>query len=392
MRSLKIYLIIGTILLIIYLVAKVNQPKAVDWTETLSSKDKIPYGTYILANRLNDIFPGARISTYRQPVYNVIAEDSIKQASYLIICPGVDFSQPDYSQLIKYLKEGNDVFISAEYFGKLFEKKLSIETKTFYNLVSKRQQVRYLSPNLEAHKPLSIDKDVATSYFSKFDTLHAVVLSENADHKANFIKYVFGKGNLYLCANPKLFSNYSLLKPDGALYAATALSFIKGTRQIILDEYYTQGDRGDDTPMRLFLSIPTLQWAYYIALFSLLVFVLYEIKRRQRIIPVIEPLSNATLDFVTVVGHVYYEQRDNADIAQKKILYLLTWLRDEHQIKTAIAHEKFKEKITNKLGLEPMFANELVNYLKYITVQEKVNDRELIELNKLIEKFYKQAR
>jgi hypothetical protein len=196
---------------------------------------------------------------------------------------------------------------------------------------------------------------------------------------------------LYLCANPKFFSNYSLLKPDGAAYAATALSYIKSTKQIILDEYYTQGDIGDDTPMRLFLSNPALQWAYYIALFSLLIFVLYEIKRRQRIIPVIEPLSNSTLDFVTVVGHVYYEKRDNADIAQKKILYLLTYLRDEHQIKTAVADEEFKERIAGKLGLEPAFANELVNYLRYISVQQKVNDRELIELNKLIEKFYKQA-
>jgi hypothetical protein len=392
MKSLKLYLIAGAVLLIIYIVAKINQPKAIDWTETLSSKDKIPYGTFILANRLNDVFPDAHISTYRQPVYNVVAEDSIKQATYIIICPGAEFAPPDYKQFIKYLKEGNDVFISAEYYGKQFEKNLNIEVKTNYYLSAKSTAVSYLSPAIPVKKYLIADKNVATSYFSKFDTLHTTVLSENTDHKANFIKYTFGKGNLYLCANPKFFSNYSLLKPDGAAYAAAALSFLKNTKQIIVDEYYTQGNKGDDTPMRLFLSNPALQWAYYIALFSLLTFVLYEIKRRQRIIPVIEPLNNSTLDFVTVVGHVYYEKRDNANIAQKKILYLLTWLRDEHQIKTSTIDDEFKGKIIAKLGLEAGFANDLISYIRYISVQEKVNDRELIELNKLIEKFYTQAR
>jgi hypothetical protein len=391
MRSLKIYLIVGAVLIIIYIVARINQPKTINWAETLSSKDKIPFGTYILASRLNDIFPGARITTYRRPVYNAIAEDSITKATYIIICPGIEFSKPDYKELRRYLKQGNDVFISSEYYGKLFEKELNIETKSYYNLAGKGSQVNYLSPALNI-KSLNIDKDVANTYFTKFDTAHAVVLSENGTHKANFLKYPVGKGNLYLCANPKFFSNYSLLSQGGAMYAATALSFLKNTKKLVLDEYYTQGNAGEESPMRLFLSNPALQWAYYIALFGLVIFVLYEIKRRQRIIPVIEPLSNSTLDFVSVVGLVYYEKRNNADIARKKILYLLTWLRDERQVKTNSIDEEFKEKIISKLGLKRAFATNVVNYIRYISVQEKVSDRELIELNRLLEEFYNQAR
>lgn len=392
MKSLKLYLIGGAVLLIIYIVAKINEPKPIDWGETLSSKDKIPFGSYVLASQVKDIFPGAKIITYRQPVYNVIAEDSIKQASYIIISQGIGLSKPDYTQLIKYIKAGNDVFISAEQFGDLLETKLEIRTGADFKLNHANAEVNFLNPSLNSKKHISIDKGVGNYYFAKFDTLHAIVLGENADHKANLIKYTFGKGNLYLCANPKFFSNYSMLKPDGAEYAATALSFLKSSRQIILDEYYTQGDAGEDTPMRVFLSNTALEWAYYIALFSLAIFVLYEIKRRQRIIPVIEPLSNSTLDFVNVVGRVYYEKRNNANIAQKKILYLLTWLRDEYQVKTNKLDDEFIEKLTGKLGLKKAFTVDLVDYIKYISVQTQVNDRELIELNKLIEKFYNQAR
>ncbi|MGZ3873739.1 MAG: DUF4350 domain-containing protein [Mucilaginibacter sp.] len=392
MKSLKLYLIAGAVLLIIYIVALLNRPKTIDWTETFGNKDKIPFGTYLLSSQLGDIFPGERITPVRRPVYNVIAEDSIKQACYIIICQGAEFSKPDYTELIKYIKQGNDVFIAAEYFGKLFDKNLKLETNRNFDVTDHNSSVRFLSPYLHPEKTIRMDKNVGSFYFTKFDTTHAVVLSEDSSHKANFVKYTFGKGDLYLCANPGYFSNYSLLKPDGAAYAATALSFLKTGEQIVLDEYYTQGDEGNASPMRLFLKNPLLQWAYYIALFSLVLFVLYEIKRRQRIIPVIEPLSNSTLDFVNVVGRVYYEERNNANIAQKNILYFLTWLRDEYQIKTNKLDEEFTAKLTGKLAVEHAIANDLVGYIKYISVQENVNDRELIELNKLIEKFYNRVR
>jgi hypothetical protein len=392
MKSLKLYLILAGVLLIIYIVAQINRPKAVDWNETFSNKDKIPYGTYILNNRLKDLFPKAQIKTYRQPVYNVIAEDSVKEASYIIICREIELSKPDYGQLIKYIKEGNDVFIAAEYFGTLFNKNLSISTRYDFKIKNEGIPINFSNPSLGPKKSFIFDKGAGNNYFSKFDTLHAAVAGENADHKANFIKYNFGKGSLYLITNPKLFSNYSLLKPQGAEYAATALSFLKTTRKLIVDEYYTQGAVGNDSPIRLFLSNHALQWAYYIAIFSLLVFVLFEMKRRQRIIPVIEPLSNSTLDFVNVVGQVYYEKRNNANIAQKKILYFLTYLRDEHQVKTNKLDAEFIEKLTGKLGVNSILANELVNYIKYISVQERVSDRELIELNKLIEQFYIKSR
>jgi hypothetical protein len=391
MKSLKVYLAAAAVILILYITAQFNRPKAVDWHETLRGKDKIPFGTYILSKQLTDIFPGAHITTYHQPVYNVIAEDSIANTPYIIICPGIALSKTDYNQLVKYVKAGNDVFIAADYFSGPFEKDLHIETKNNVKLFNAFSKVNFLSPHLKTAKDIRIDKGVANTFFSKFDTLRAVVLSQDEDGEANFLRYTLGKGNLYLCANPEFFSNYSLLNHGADIYAATALSFIKPAKQIALDEYYTQGDLGENSPMRLFLSNPALQWAYYIALFSLLAFVLYEIKRRQRIIPVIEPLKNTSLEFVNVVGRVYYEKRDNANLAQKKVLYFLTWLRDEYQVKTNKLDDEFTEKIVGKLGISLQVANDLVNYIKYISVQQHVTDRELIELNKLIEQIYNQA-
>jgi len=390
MKSLKLYLIVGSILLAIYIIAQLNRPKTVDWSESFSDKEKTPFGTYIIYNQLKDIFPKSQIMPYRQPVYSVIAEDSVKNSSYIIICPGFELTKADYDQLIKYLKKGNDVFIASSYFGKAFDKNLSVKTEVFLKFGKDTASVKFLNPAL-GQKHYTLDKGAGSIYFSKFDTLHATVIGENVNHKANFIKYSFGKGSLYLAANPKVFSNYSLLKPRGDEYAATALSYMKSSNKLIWDEYYTQGDAGNESPMRVFLSNDALQWAYYIAIFSLLIFVFFEIKRTQRVIPVIEPLNNTTLEFVNVVGQVYYEKRNNANIAQKKILYLLEHLREEYQLKTNKLDSEFTEKLAAKLGIEPAFANKLINYILYISVQERVSDRELIELNKMIEKLYSQS-
>ncbi|HEY4326306.1 MAG TPA: DUF4350 domain-containing protein [Mucilaginibacter sp.] len=392
MRSLKIFWIIGGSLLLIYIVARLNRPKTVDWTESFSSKEKTPFGTYVLFDRLKDLFPGAQIKPYRRPVYDVVTDDSVKAASYIIVCGEIELSKTDYDQLIAYIKKGNNVFIAAQDFGKLLGKNLDVSTVYDFRTDHSSTPLNFLSHYLDPKKHFSVDKWAGNYYFSKFDTLKSIVLGENVNHKANFIKYNFGKGSLYLTANPKLFTNYSLLKPQGAAYAATSLSFIKDTRQVIWDEYYTQGGGGAQSPMRVFLSNPALQWAYYVAIFSLLIFVLFEIKRRQRIIPVIEPLSNSTLEFVNVVGQVYYEKRNNANIANKKILYLLEHLRDEYQLKTNKLDEEFIESLIAKLDINKAFAHEFVDYIKYIANQHAVTDRELIELNKMIEKLYIQAR
>jgi hypothetical protein len=109
MKDLKIYISLASIVLIIYLVAQFNKPKPTDWSTTLSSNDKIPFGTYILYNRITDIFPGAKVKTFREPVYNVIDDENIENGTYMIIGDDIDIDTNDYVQLKKYIEKGNDV-------------------------------------------------------------------------------------------------------------------------------------------------------------------------------------------------------------------------------------------------------------------------------------------
>src|ERR1700748_1213445 len=134
MKDLKIYIGIASTLLIIYLVAMFNRPKPVDWSQTLINTDKIPFGTYVIYNRLHDIFPKAKIQAWREPVYNVLNDHGPQHGAYIIICDGINLNESDYEKLTKYIKAGNDVFIAAAYYGDIFRKNLKVETNTEYHV------------------------------------------------------------------------------------------------------------------------------------------------------------------------------------------------------------------------------------------------------------------
>jgi hypothetical protein len=392
MKSLRTYIITVAALLIIYLVAQYNRPNAVDWSETYKSTDKIPFGTYIIYNRIKDIFPAAKVETFHEPIYNVINDHGISHGTYLIICNEVTLNEYDYQKLIKFIKTGNDVFISAAYFGDELKKQLHIQTSVQMQYIKYAAGIKFINKWLDTSKIYSVGKGIGGIYFSDMDTAKTVALGTDNYHHVNFLKYPAGKGNLYLNANPLMFTNYSLLNKQSTAYASTALSFVKNDNYIMWDQYYAVGREDDESSMRVFLRHAALRWAFYIAFFSLIFYVLYDIKRRQRIIPVIAPLENSTLSFVNVVGKVYYEQRNNQNISSKKILYFLEYLRTEHQLKTNPLDEQFIDSFSQKTGIDNSLAKELVDYINFINAQTKVTDKELIELNKLIEQFYIQSR
>ncbi|MES2379281.1 MAG: DUF4350 domain-containing protein [Bacteroidota bacterium] len=389
MRDFKIYIIIASLLLLAYVVVLYNKPAPVNWKPTLYYGDKIPFGTYVLYKQLNDIFPAATITNTNKSIASLFS-GKIKPGNYFIIAKQVKISKIDFDALTKYVAAGNTVFISTFNWAGYFKKGLKLETREEDN--EDKRPLNFTNPLLKQTKNYRFDKDINNQYFSRFDTIRASVIVSNSAGKATYLSYKFGKGTLLLSTNPELFSNYSLLTPQGASYAERALSYLPAKQTLYWDQYQNHDVVADMSPMRVFLNNPNLRWAYYLSLFILFIYILFEGKRRQRIIPVIEPLKNSTVDFVNVVGRVYYERRDNANIAAKKILYLLNYLRETYQLKTNKLDSEFIDNLAHKTGLEVSFARDVVNYINYLGNQQKVTDHELIELNNLIEKFYSQSR
>lgn len=393
MKGLRRYLIVSAVLLVGYLLAQYYKPKPTNWTPTYLKEDKIPFGTYLLFHEIHNLFPKTETKIVRDPIYNTLKGRRFSNTNYLFISHTIELNKLDFKELINFVKDGNNAFIAAFGFDKTFTDTLKFEIGSSYGNYSTEQSVgvNFVNPALRAKQNYTFGKQIAEQYFSKIDTLRATVLGQNRAGKPNFIKYSFGKGNIYILPNPQLFTNYNMINPLGADYAAKALSYLPVSANLIWDEHNTRGNIDDSAVLRVIFKNESLRWAYYLALIGLIVFVLFEMKRRQRIIPVIEPLKNSSLDFVKVVGKVYYQQRDNSDIAKKKINYFLEHIRSTYNLKTTTLDKELAKALNIRSGVQEGTIGQLFNIIDVINSNQYVDDAQLINLNKLIEKFYKQA-
>lgn len=391
MTELKRYITWSVVVMIIYLVAQYYKPQPTDWKETYVKEDKVPFGTYILYQELGNIFPEAKVSPSRLPVYNTLKDKTFNRTNYLFVAGEVGIDEYDYQELIKFVEKGNHVFIAAYKLSDFLADTLNLTLSSVFMPSNKGTRVNFVNPALKHLKGYVFNKGLGDQYFSKVDTMRATALGRNANGEVNFVKYTFGKGGLYILPSPKLLSNYNLLNPAGADYVAKALSFLPKAEQVIWDENNTRGNVDDESVLRVLFRNDSLRWAYYLAIGGLLIFVFFEMKRRQRVIPIVAPLKNNSVDFVEVVGKVYYQQRDNRDIAQKKIRYFLEHIRSNYHLKTTLLNEEFTHDLLLKSGVNEDLIHELIATINRLNGAVMINDKALIQLNKLIEKFYKQA-
>lgn len=391
MSGLRKYLIIGSLLIIGYLLIQYFKPKPTNWKTTYLSEDKIPFGTYILRQRIHDVLPGAKVKTVQNPIYNTLKEKPKGTSNLFIIGSNLKVDSLDYREMVKYMQNGNNIFLAAYQIRGVLLDTLKLNISSDFDFQNQRKYpINFTNPILKRELDYYFDKGISEQYFDKLDTNRAIVLGQKAGDKANFVQFKYGKGSLFILPNPQLLTNYSLLKEDGADYAAKALSYLPKVETLIWDEHFTRPDTQNRSVLRVFFQYDQLRWAYYIALFSLLAFVLFEIKRRQRIIPIILPLKNTSIEFAKVVGRVYYLQRNNRDIAEKKVVYLFEYIRNRYRLNTNNFNQEFKESLMNSSSATAETIEELLTEIAYLNAGQMVSDQQLIRLNKLIEQFYKQ--
>lgn len=392
MKGYKRFISIIIVLIAIYIVAEVNRPEQIDWKATLSSKDKNPYGAYILFQQLKDLFPHAAINTYHLPVYNQLNQFTDSNTAYILIEPArLRLSPEDIEALLNYVVEGNYVFIAAVNISNELMDTLKLATKNRFELLNKGSStVNFKNPALHAEKNYSYQRMTLDKYFSKYDTANTVVLGCNQYNDVNFIRMPYGEGAFFVHPLPLCFSNDFLLTAANADYTAKALSYLpKNIHTLLWDEYYKQDEKNAETPLRYILSNKWLRLAFRTGLLTILLFVFFEMKRKQQIIPVIYPLRNSTLDFVRTVGNVYFNKQDNKNIALKKISYFLESIRSGFNLQTNYPNEEFIQALAKKTALPEEEVTSLVKLIEVIQNEVYISDQQLLELNRQIDNFNK---
>lgn len=397
-KTIKIYIVFLVLIFIAIIFVDANRPRPIDWRPTYSINDKIPFGLYIFDKetptllRKNSLKKVTNtIYEYFEPLYNYdsLVNNYSERGTILSISEYSLIDDQSTQELLYFVSHGNSAYLSSKSFSKILMDSLKFETN---NEMIFNKEIKFSLANKKLDtKKYNFDIGAGSYYFGKIDTLTTTILGyqESGNNKyANFIKVPHGNGFFYLHTQPAAFTNYHILKENHSEYLEKIVSYIpKGKIFWAIDNI--NGESVSSSPMRFILSNPALKWAWYLFLIGMVFFMIFNAKRKQRIVPIVKPLQNTTVDFTKTIGNLYYQEGDHQNIINKKIIYFLERVRNEFLIETNTLDENFIKKLHLKTGKN---IEDIENVVRLINYQRKsyhqsIED-DLIEINNAIEKIF----
>lgn len=394
-NTIKIYIVFFILFLagIIYIDAV--KPKPVNWFPSYDLTKKDPFGLYVLDKEASDLFKENKIQKVIKTLYEFFnSENALVDVEFdykgtiFSVSENYNLDSKSNKELFYFVGDGNTAFISCKDFPEILMDSLNFRINSRFGL-SDTVNVWMANKNLGQEK-YNLNIGAGNIYFSEIDTLTTTVLGyQGKDNKkeVNFIKVPYKEGYFYLHTQPASFTNYHLLKGNHFEYTEKILSYIpEGNLFWLVKDQ--NGEIISGSPLRYILSQPALKWAWLLFLSGMLLFIIFNAKRKQRIVPILKPLANTTVDFTKTIGNLYYQEGDHQNIINKKIIYFFEKIRNEYLIDTTVLDENFEKKLQLKTGKNIQDIKELVWLIKringpyYLCVEE-----DLIEINNAIEKI-----
>ena len=367
---------------------------------TLWRKDKIPYGTYYAYENLQYIFPSAEIRinksspTYYSPGNGRDQEGKKGREAYIIISPEVVPDPSEINAIMNFVGDGNHVFISSFHIGDSLLSYLKVKQSNFYYVNSED------SLKLSVYNPLNSDSlsfvypgMSADSYVSSIDSQYTSILGRDASGHPDFIRFTYkGGGAIYLHFAPMAFTNFFLLHKKNKAYYENVFSYLPSSlTQVIWDDYFRNIHKSNFSALQYIFTSQPLKWAFWLILLLFLIIYFFESKRRQKLIPAVQPLQNSSLDFAKTIGRLYYQQKDNGNLAFKMITQFLDHVRTKYNLSTSVLDDDFTERLAYKSGFDKEELKILIDEILVYQDNGTLTDESLLAFNKKMERFYKQA-
>lgn len=377
-----------------------------NWEENFREKSKSPFGTYIVYNEASALFNNDEIVYLKENIYDYLFYNyettkadfgtyiCIKNDAYKLTSDGID-------DLMSFVSDGNSAFISLNYFSKNLKEKLEITTNDLDKNVFSVEALKplkgefYLKNENFKNQPFTFDRNIRRHYFVTYNENKTIVLGSakiDGEKVPNFMKIYHGKGAIYVHSNPVVFTNYYLLK-DKQQYVENIFSYVPSSTvfwdpQIKKSKFSNQPDKNDSV-FKFFLKHPTLTWFLFVSLAGVLLFMLFNARRKQRAIPIIHPLENTTVAFTQTISSLYLKEEDHKNLVDKKISYFLEKVRTKYLLNTNNLNKDFIKNLAAKSGNEISNTKYLINTIITLNKRSECSQEELLVLHKMIDNFFK---
>ncbi len=405
------------------------------WEVTLKIEDKKPYGTYLAYKSLPQFFPEAKIEVlspgYRYTSMNYNMQYT-EDGQNLMVLSGLDFmlSDMEWNSLKTFVANGNDLVIFCSRLDTKIEtqlnqsKEVSIEE---WPASSKNQENLHALRILpDTNQRYGYNGRALQGYFATIDTSatdttntpetknnntgadSATAIAEQTGEESttdaafygpdtlgktnnnnNILRYLYGRGHITIHAAPLVLSNYFLLQDGNINYLqAFWATFPNKVAHIYWQDY---GKRtSEESSFSILWRYPATRWALMLTIFLAITYVLFQMKRKQRQIPIVAPLKNDSVTFVETVGRLYFNKGNHYNLAEKMIQQYLEWVRNHYYLNTNILNEDFARQLTMKSGQQDTTVCALLEMITEIRLRSaSLDDAYLYQLHNTIQLFYK---
>lgn len=391
MKSSRNFLFAMLVLFVLFCLLQVNLPKKFVWSPTFSHVDKQPFGCFVFDSVLTQSLPNGYHVTKKTffqldqehakekiSVLMVVDQQDLKQLDVKYLCNiarrggkvmvvasssfddgrnadtvvvdelertfKVRIEDGTYFSLrgiLSGLKVHDNDMYDTIYWNNRETMYAAQPYKMFYNMVGGTlfvdsvPKVKRLAYTLST---AGYDYKYDSLYvgdFTGFDTI--VDEKERIERIDTFaIKKVpaavsvpYGKGEVIFVSSPLLFTNYGMLEGNTSVYIFRLMSYLADL-PVYRTEAYVKTDAmlvAEQSPFREFIKRPPLRWALYLALLGVVLFMIFTARRRQRVIPIMSKPANRSLEFIQLIGTLYYQRKAHVDLVRKKFKLFAEELR-----------------------------------------------------------------
>lgn len=394
-RSYKIILGILALLIGLSIYMEARQPAPIDWTPTYSVRDKIPMGTYVFYHSLKD-----KAKTFKpvdRPPYEFL-QDSVDQGTYFFVNRELEFNDPELKALLAWVRQGNTVFLSAQY-SNLFDSdtlNLKWHEKIRPGRGTPRGKFNFTNPDLAADSSYAINLHGTPGYFKKIDSARQKVLgtarfaldsAEASPQEINFLEAPYGDGRFLLHTTPQVFTNHFMLSADNFEYAEKLLAYMDLDAPLYFDTYHDAGERIPASPLYVVLGNKYLKWGYYFLLIGAVLFIIFKGKRKQKAIQVIPPLKNKSYEYVRMISGLYLDDQAHTAIAHKKINQFLQDVREKFGVDAQNIDDALINRLKEQTGKRKKSLETLFDQIKNLQKRQDISKEELKSLTQNINQF-----
>ncbi len=428
----------------IIVVLSLNQNKT-NWKLSYHPEDSNPYGTKILFDLLQNVRKGQPFVLIKDSTHkNLPIQPSDKKDSYVFIGNNYYADSSDIAALLHFVSNGNNaIIICANHDHRLldtlskviYEDDLDLEGNEELedtNEYAEMSPVVFPDQRMYSVMDTSITLHLATndnnvhpsaisyqynfepilnqwSYFSDalltFDNRPFDIYGSFDENYVNFIGMKYGSGEIYFHSSPIVFTNLYMLEDTAMAYCRSSLAFM-GDGSIYWDEenrdyhHLTSNqnsafshNKPQEGPLEFILSEPALQKAWYLLIFTTILYLVFGAKRKQRVIKSVSHPENTSIEYAEVLSRMFLKQKDHKKLILMKMELYKAFVRDRFNIRLPThmrdENEILYTEISQRSGVSFAITKSIFEGHKYLSSIVIVGTSEMVQFHKQLEAFYK---